>query len=65
MKNKTLDSLVNNETIKSYTYMEVEGTDGPEGENDELLVLVFANGETLTVQSFCCGASGKTNLIFQ
>lgn len=67
MRNLALDRLVANFSIASYTLEKCDETGRP-GEsrfrNTEKLTLVFTNGTTLTIDTFCSGSHEDTSLLF-
>jgi len=67
MTSNKLDELVENETIKSYKYVEVDcrGIEGPPiGSGDsERLIIEFTNGEKLKIDTCCSGCSGNVIMI--
>ena len=68
MNNETkLNELVTNGAIKSYVLINVD-EDGNVGKtsnfrNTERLTLLFGNGESLTINTFCSGSAEDTVLI--
>ena len=72
MKDKILDYLVNSGILRHYDYTTCNSygeriADEEAGENDretERLVLTFANGEVLIIDTFCSGSMQNTHLEF-
>lgn len=69
MTNETLQKLVDNKTIASYSFCNVDcyGNIGEESDfrNTEMLILIFPNGERLVISTFCSGSSENTSLHFE
>lgn len=67
MKNDKLDHLVSNGVIKGYNYDNFD-EDGNLGKgkyrNTQRLVLEFANGDKLKVDTYCSGSLENTELMF-
>ena len=61
---KTLETLVKNGTIKAYEIHNVDedGIVGRTGKfrNSQLLIIMFNNGETLRLGTFCSGCNENT-----
>jgi hypothetical protein len=65
--NAKLDKLVQNKTIESYVYAEVDENGVPGRSkfcNSEILYLNFVNGESLKIEMQCSGASEDLNFDF-
>ncbi len=64
---KKLQSLIDNNTIKSFVFNEQVPT--MEGDNEsrlaDELVLLFTNGETLKISTFCSGSLENTSIIIE
>lgn len=67
MKDETLNKLVEHGTIISYEYLNLD-EEGNVGEskfrNTEQVKLVFPNGKSLTIDTFCSGCNENTSLSF-
>ncbi len=69
MKNESLERLIANNTISSYTYVNLTEDDLITEKqigfrNRERLTLKFPNGEQLIIGTFCSGVAEDTVLLF-
>lgn len=65
MNNKELEKLVQAGCIAGYHYSIIENVPNSGSRESDRLTIVFLNGLSLTVDTFCSGSAENTSLLFK